>query len=65
MLALCVFFMLFVLGLGGPRVLTSYRTSTRGSGVMRYVGMLILLGLDLFITQPWLCDGMLYDDVYI
>ena len=42
-------------------MLTSYRTSTRGSGVMRCVGMLVLFGLDLFITQPWLCDGMLYE----
>ena len=48
---------------GGLRVLTSYRTSTRGSGVMRCGGMLTLFGLYLFITQPWLCEGMLYDDV--
>ena len=27
---------------------------------MRCDDMLILFGLDLFITQPWLCDGMLY-----
>jgi hypothetical protein len=47
--------------LGGPRVLTSYRTSTRGSGVMRCDSMLILLSLDHFIAQPWLCDGMLYE----
>ena len=33
--------------LGGPRVLTGYRTFTRGSGVMRCDGMLILLSLDL------------------
>ena len=60
-IAFCVFSMLYVLGLGGLRVLTSYRTSTRGSGVMRCGGMLTLFGLDLFITQPWLCDGMLYE----
>ena len=28
---------------------------------MRCDGMLMLFGLDLFITQPWLCDGILYD----
>ena len=46
---------------GGLRVLTSYRMSTRGSKVMRCDVMLILFGLNLFITQPWLCDGMLYE----
>ena len=45
---------------GLTRLLTSHRTSTIGSGVMRCDGMLMLFGLDLFITQPWLCDGMLY-----
>ena len=28
---------------------------------MRCDDMLTLFGLDLFITQPWLCDGMLYE----
>ena len=59
LLAFGVFSMLSVLG--GPRWLTSYRMFTRGSGLMRCDDMLTLYGLDLFITQPWLCDGMLYE----
>ena len=61
MLALCVSLCYLFWVSGGPRVLANYRMSARGSGVMRCDGMLMLLSLDLFITQPWVCDGMLYE----
>ena len=63
MLALCVFSMLFVWVLGGPRVLTSYRMSTRGSRVMRYDGMFEIIWSRSFYNPTmviwWyaLCSG--------
>ena len=50
-----------ILGFGVVLECWPVRTSTRGSGVMRCDDMWLLLSLDLFITQPWLCDGMLYE----
>ena len=61
----CIYILLLhatcILGFGVVLECWPVRMSTRGSGVMRCDGMWMLLSLDLFITQPWLCDGMLYE----